>query len=113
MLLYDLFNFVEAVIILWVLKPKSDIPDIFCNKNNEAENQENWMVLNILQGHMEAVYDICWSPDCTQILSGSVDTAILWGVSKGCIFSIWITSKVNSSNIVLFLEKSVNVFPEH
>ena len=84
--MYYLFNFVEAVIILWVLKPKSDIPDIFSNKDNEAENQENWTVLKILRGHMEDVYDLCWSPDCTQILSGSVDnTAILWDVSKGCI----------------------------
>ena len=91
------------MIILWVLKPKSDIPDIFSNKDNEAENQENWTVLKILRGHMEDVYDLCWSPDCTQILSGSVDnTAILWDVSKGYIFSIRITSKDNSSDIFIF-----------
>lgn len=48
------------------------------------ESKENWVVLKILRGHMEDVYDICWSPDCTQILSGSVDnTAILWDVVKG------------------------------
>merc|ERR1712071_13444 len=74
----------EAVIILWTLKPKSDIPDIFSNKEGEAENRENWTVLKILRGHMEDVYDICWSPDSSQILSGSVDnTAILWDVAKG------------------------------
>lgn len=74
----------EAVIILWMLKPKSDIPDLFSNKDAEAENQENWTVLKILRGHMEDVYDICWSPDSCQLLSGSVDnTAILWDVSKG------------------------------
>lgn len=67
-----------------MLKPKSDIPDLFSNKDAEAENQENWTVLKILRGHMEDVYDICWSPDSCQLLSGSVDnTAILWDVSKG------------------------------
>ena len=74
----------EAVIILWTLKPKSDIPDIFSNKDGEVENRENWTVLKILRGHMEDIYDICWSPDSSQILSGSVDnTAILWDVAKG------------------------------
>lgn len=81
--------FSEAVIILWVLKPKSDVPDLFLNKDTEAENLENWTVLKILRGHMEDVYDICWSPDCTQILSGSVDnTAILWNVNKGMQYFI-------------------------
>ena len=101
------------MIILWVLKTKSDIPDIFSNKDNEAENQENWTVLKILRGHMEDVYDLCWSPDCTQILSGSVDnTAILWDVSKGCISSIWITRKITQVTF-LFLGKSINIFAEH
>ena len=72
------------MIILWTLKPKSDAPDLFITKENEVENQENWVSLKILRGHMEDVYDLCWSPDSTQILSGSVDnTAILWDVSKG------------------------------
>jgi len=80
----EYLKFIEAIIMLWMLKPKSDIPDLFANKDTEAENQENWTVLKILRGHMEDVYDICWSPDCSQILSGSVDnTAIIWDVSKG------------------------------
>ena len=42
------------------------------------------MVLKVLRGHMEDVYDLCWSPDSSQIVSGSVDnTAILWDVAKG------------------------------
>jgi chromatin assembly factor 1 subunit B len=70
--------------MLWMLKPKSDIPDLFSNKEMEAENKENWIILKILRGHMEDVYDICWSPDGSQIMSGSVDnTAILWDVTKG------------------------------
>jgi len=78
------------VIILWTLKPKSDIPDIFSNKDGEVENRENWTVLKILRGHMEDIYDICWSPDSSQILSGSVDnTAILWDVAKGKSLTIF------------------------
>lgn len=78
--------FTEAVIILWNLKPKSDIPDIFAN-SSENENKENWNVLKILRGHVEDVYDLCWSPDSAQLLSGSVDnTAILWDIVKGVIF---------------------------
>lgn len=85
MIINNTFTLSEAVIILWTLKPKSDIPDIFANKDpSDVENKENWVVLKILRGHMEDVYDICWSPDSSQILSGSVDnTAILWDVAKG------------------------------
>lgn len=33
---------------------------------------------------MEDVYDLAWSPDSTQLISGSVDnTAIVWDVLKG------------------------------
>lgn len=65
------------------------MPDLFSNKDVEAENKENWTVLKILRGHMEDVYDICWSPDCTQILSGSVDnTAILWDINKGINYQV-------------------------
>jgi chromatin assembly factor 1 subunit B len=78
--------FTEAVIILWNLKPKSDIPDLFAS-NAENDNKENWNVLKVLRGHVEDVYDLCWSPDSTQLLSGSVDnTAILWDVVKGKLF---------------------------
>jgi len=80
-----IFCILEAVIILWTLKPKLDIPDLFSNtKENEIENKENWIALKVLRGHMEDVYDICWSPDSSQLFSGSVDnTAILWDISKG------------------------------
>ncbi|EFX65893.1 hypothetical protein DAPPUDRAFT_11866, partial [Daphnia pulex] len=74
----------EAVIMLWMLKPKSDISDLSDKKDSEPENKEQWTVRKVLRGHMEDVCDVCWSPDCTKILSGSVDnTAILWDVIKG------------------------------
>lgn len=38
----------------------------------------------MLRGHKEDVYDICWSPDDSKLLSGSIDnTAVIWDFSKG------------------------------
>jgi chromatin assembly factor 1 subunit B len=77
-------KFVEAVIMLWMLKPKSDISDVSAKKDSEPENKEQWTVRKVLRGHMEDVCDVCWSPDGSKLLSGSVDnTAILWDVIKG------------------------------
>lgn len=40
--------------------------------------------MQVLRGHKEDVYDLCWSPDSSKLLSGSVDnTAILWNFSNG------------------------------
>ena len=36
------------------------------------------------RGHIEDVYDLCWSPDGNNLISGSVDnSAIIWDVMKG------------------------------
>lgn len=36
------------------------------------------------RGHLEDVYDICWTRDGNFMISGSVDnTAIMWDISKG------------------------------
>lgn len=36
------------------------------------------------RGHLEDVYDLCWSVDSNFLISGSVDnTAIVWDVQKG------------------------------
>jgi len=36
------------------------------------------------RSHLEDVYDIAWSSDGTQLISGSVDnSAILWDIKKG------------------------------
>jgi len=104
----------EAAIILWTLKPKSDIPDIFAtsSSSSENENKENWTVIRILRGHIEDVYDLCWSPDSSQLFSGSVDnTAILWDVTKG-------TRRIdivypNNYVIHFFLGKSQTIFSDH
>lgn len=53
-------------------------------EESEKENKEHWTVWKMLRGHLEDVYDLCWSP-CSQFLfTGAVDnTAILWDVTKG------------------------------
>ena len=36
------------------------------------------------RGHLEDIYDLAWSPNGTQLVSGSVDnSAIIWDVDKG------------------------------
>ena len=50
--------------------------------------KENWTVAKMMRGHLEDVYDLCWSPDSAHLISGSVDnTAIVWDVQKGtCMY---------------------------
>lgn len=49
-----------------------------------AGGKENWTVIKMMRGHLEDVYDLCWSPDSTHLVSGSVDnTAIVWDIQKG------------------------------
>lgn len=57
------------------------------NLKGEDNGKENWTVVKMMRGHLEDVYDLCWSPDSTHLISGSVDTtAIIWDVQKGkCI----------------------------
>ncbi|XP_043674831.1 chromatin assembly factor 1 subunit B isoform X1 [Vespula pensylvanica] len=70
----------ESVIILWKQKEECD----FFISPEDNENKEQWCSWKVLKGHLEDVYDICWSPDSTSIISGSVDnTAILWDIHKG------------------------------
>jgi len=38
----------------------------------------------IFRGHVEDVYDLAWSPDSNQLITGSVDnSAIIWDANKG------------------------------
>lgn len=40
--------------------------------------------LSFFRGHIEDVYDLCWSPDGNNLISGSVDnSAIIWDIAKG------------------------------
>ena len=52
--------------------------------------KESWSAGKTLRGHLEDVYDLCWSRDSNYIITGSVDnSAIIWDVQKGvcvCVF---------------------------
>ncbi len=49
-----------------------------------SSNKENWSVVKTLRGHLEDIYDLCWSCDSCRIITGSVDnSAIVWDVLKG------------------------------
>ena len=44
-------------------------------------NCELWTVMKCLRGHLEDVYDLCWSADSEALISGSVDSSsIQWRV---------------------------------
>ena len=52
--------------------------------DSPSKNKENWTIVKLLRGHLEDIYDLCWSPDSTSLISGSVDnSAIVWDVLKG------------------------------
>ena len=49
--------------------------------NDQAK--KTWLTMTILRGHMEDVYDLCWSPNSMFLISCSVDnTAMVWDVNK-------------------------------
>ena len=54
------------------------------SESSPSKNKENWSLVKLLRGHLEDVYDLCWSPDSSYLISGSVDnSAIVWDVQKG------------------------------
>ena len=74
----------EAAVILW---KKEDSSDMFMEES-EKENKEHWTIWKMLRGHLEDVYDLCWSPCSQFLLTGAVDnTAIVWDVAKGRVLS--------------------------
>ncbi|XP_067848479.1 chromatin assembly factor 1 subunit B [Heptranchias perlo] len=82
----------DALILLWKLNDNKDIKESEQNLFEEDAqlNKENWTVLKTLRGHIEDVYDICWTTDGNYMVSGSVDnTAIMWDVNKGAKLSIF------------------------
>lgn len=71
----------ESVIMIWKLKSENETLNI-CDSTNETD-KEIWITLKILRGK-EDIYDLCWSPNSANLISGSVDnTAIVWDVQKG------------------------------
>ncbi|KAJ8013154.1 hypothetical protein DPEC_G00050340 [Dallia pectoralis] len=83
----------DAAIFLWKLNDSKE-PELgpsFQEEEDAQLNKESWSVVKTLRGHIEDVYDICWTRDGNFMVSGSVDnTAIMWDVTKGqklCIFN--------------------------
>ncbi|KAK9498527.1 hypothetical protein O3M35_003140 [Rhynocoris fuscipes] len=77
----------ESYIILWKQKTDLDAPELPDEDNEKidsSETKEQWVQLKVLRGHLNDIYDICWSPDSVHLISGSVDnSAIIWDVAKG------------------------------
>uniref|UniRef100_V9KM81 Chromatin assembly factor 1 subunit B n=1 Tax=Callorhinchus milii TaxID=7868 RepID=V9KM81_CALMI len=84
----------DALILLWKLNDNKEIEQNLFEEEAEL-NKENWTVLKTLRGHIEDVYDICWTTDGNQMVSGSVDnTAIMWDINKGQ--KLWIFNEHKS-----------------
>ncbi|EDO38692.1 predicted protein, partial [Nematostella vectensis] len=76
----------DSVVFIWKLTCSSEHQHIL---DDENDNLETWTVSKMLRGHIEDVYDLAWSPDGTQLLSGSVDnSAIIWDAIKGTKLTI-------------------------
>ncbi|KAM9850487.1 chromatin assembly factor 1 subunit B [Aulostomus maculatus] len=76
----------DAAILLWKLNDSKEPEQapVFQEDEDAQLNKESWSVVKTLRGHIEDVYDICWTRDGYFMVSGSVDnTAIMWDVNKG------------------------------
>lgn len=75
----------DANVIIWKQVQKNPTVDKASGDLYDEciENKEHWVAHKVLRGHIDDVCDICWSPDSTWLLSGSVDnSAIIWNVEK-------------------------------
>ncbi|XP_061647879.1 chromatin assembly factor 1 subunit B [Phyllopteryx taeniolatus] len=76
----------DAAILLWKLNDSKEPEQapVFQEEEDAQLNKESWSVVKTLRGHIEDVYDICWTRDGNCMVSGSVDnTAIMWDINKG------------------------------
>ncbi|KAF1382645.1 hypothetical protein PFLUV_G00145920 [Perca fluviatilis] len=76
----------DAAILLWKLNDSKEPEQapMFQEEEDAQLNKESWSVVKTLRGHIEDVYDICWTRDGNFMVSGSVDnTAIMWDINKG------------------------------
>ncbi|XP_056281780.1 chromatin assembly factor 1 subunit B [Pseudoliparis swirei] len=76
----------DAAILLWKLNDSKEPEQapLFQEEEDAQLNKESWSVVKTLRGHIEDVYDICWTRDGNSMVSGSLDnTAIMWDVNKG------------------------------
>ncbi|GAB1597834.1 chromatin assembly factor 1 subunit B-like, partial [Argonauta hians] len=80
----------DAFVILWKMGDTISGNGSTIFQEEEEDNKETWHLHKVLRGHLEDIYDLCWSADNRFIVSGSVDnSAIIWDVTKDqkvCIF---------------------------
>lgn len=92
----------DSVIHIWKMSDSAIITEGNMlggtSESSPSKNKENWNLVKLLRGHLEDVYDLCWSPDSSFLISGSVDnSAIVWDVHKGeqstnffvCVLGEW------------------------
>uniref|UniRef100_A0A5K3F019 WD_REPEATS_REGION domain-containing protein n=1 Tax=Mesocestoides corti TaxID=53468 RepID=A0A5K3F019_MESCO len=73
----------DQFVIIWHRQRESEEkptpPPLPGDEMVEPQSIETWLPLRCLRRHLEDIYDLCWSPDDENIISGSVDqSAIIW-----------------------------------
>ena len=78
--------FAESGIWVWKYSDNEAAPDLFGGDSNEdnVANEENWVPVTTLRGHLQDVIGLSWSPCSQFIVSCATDsTAIVFDVKKG------------------------------
>ncbi|XP_014238121.1 chromatin assembly factor 1 subunit B [Trichogramma pretiosum] len=71
----------ESVIILWKQREGSDNPIL---PQEDGDHSEQWNSWKVFRGHIEDIYDLCWSPDSATMASVSLDNSVIfWNIEKG------------------------------
>lgn len=78
----------DSYVIIWkqqTEREQTQPPPLFEeNARNEEQFKETWLILKVLRGHLEDIYDLSWSPNGEFLVTGSVDnSAIVWDLKKG------------------------------
>ncbi|CDS37368.1 chromatin assembly factor 1 subunit b [Echinococcus multilocularis] len=92
----------DQFIIIWHMQlesaSESTSQSLPGDDGDEPKSLETWSPLRSLRRHLEDVYDLCWSPDDTAFISGSVDqSVILWNLD----LSVEGTSSGTCKSVVL------------
>lgn len=83
----------DNVLLLWSQDVGAE--GVGNNLLSDTVNKESWCVVKVFRGHLEDIYDLCWSCDSRFIITGSVDnSAIVWDIQNGefifsCSFYLW------------------------
>ncbi|KAK3585670.1 hypothetical protein CHS0354_020236 [Potamilus streckersoni] len=79
----------DCVIVFWKLSDSQATGNNIFQEEDE-DNKESWITQKVLRGHLEDIYDLCWSADGKNMVSGSVDSsAILWDLTKDCKLALF------------------------